>query len=245
MKRKVLLTAIVLISLFFIPISRFSGKITTAQENEEEAATISGEKIEEIRKEIQKRVEEKLNQIADQVQKRAWIGTVEEKGETSLKLKSRDEEIRTISISEDVKVINKNRKEIGFDNLETGQRIIAMGYLQADATLEAKRIVVIPEPKKRERKAVFGMINNKSEEEEIISVAGNNEENYEIVLTQKTVLRKKAKGEMEKIKYQDLEAGQKIIAVLTPTEGNGSTFNAKLILVFPSASAKPDEKTEE
>jgi len=247
MKRKIFLITI-LIALFFAP-------LIIAQETGEES-TISGEKIEDIRKEIQKKVEEKLSQITDNVKKRAWIGEIEEKTETNLKLKSRDGETRTVTISDEVKVINNKRKEIKFEDLKTGQRIIAMGYLQVDTSLEAKRIVIIPETKERERRVVFGTINNKSEEDEIISITSNNngEENkeYEIILTTKTVLKEKTENKIKeinkfvssKINYQDLKTDQRVIAVLIPTSGNGSTFNAKLIFVLTPISSKASNETE-
>jgi len=240
MKKQKLFFILALVFLLFAP-------MVIALEDEAEEGTVSGEKIEDIRKEIQKKVEEKLSQITEETEKRAWIGIITEITETSLKIKARDgEEERTITLSDEVEIIGPERQEIDLEDLEQDQRIIAMGYLQIDTTLEAKRIAIVSELEERERMVVFGTINNKSEEDEIISISNSQEngEEYEIVLTSKTIIRQKIDEEVEEIEYEDLEMDQKIVAVLIPTESNGSTFNARLVFVLSTASSDSNETEE-
>ena len=132
------------------------------------------------------------------------------------------------------------REKLSFEDLETGQRLIAMGYLQPDNALEAKRIVFLPEKEeKRIIRTTFGTIIDKSKEEEILVITPHQNQNqeYEVVLNKKTLLRRRVNGKIKKVKYENLQTGQKVIVVIAPTKSNSSTYNAKLILILsPSPS---------
>jgi len=232
---------VILLILFILLVSP---KTTSALEG-----TVSGEKIDTLREEIKKKVEEKLKTIMSQRKKRGWVGIIEEKTEISLKLKTGDK-IRTATISEDAQIVNSKRQKINFENLKIGQKIIAMGYLQPDNNLEAKRIVVLSEKKKTESlRIIFGAISDRSEREQVLAVnpigpAKNGNQEYEVLLDKKTRLFQRTNGKVEKINYKDLQAGQKIIAVLKPTKSNGFSFNAKLILLLspsPTPTLAPKE----
>lgn len=219
--------------------------VAAAQEGAAET-TPSGEKIEQIRQEIQKKVEEKLNNVLNQIKKRAWIGTIEEKSATAIKLLTL-KEVRTVNLAEDVKIINLKRKEISVDDLEKGQRIVAMGFVQTDGTMEGKRLVLLPSYKERKTKVIFGTITDKSSEEKIISITGS-EEKYEVIISDKTGLRERKNSKISNITYEAVKVNQKVIAIITPTESNGSTYQAKTILVLtalPKPSAAPTEKADE
>jgi len=233
MKKKVIL--FIFFALLILP------KTTSAIEG-----TVSGEKIDTLREEIKKKVEEKLKTIMSQQRKRGWVGTIKEKTEVSLKLKTKDK-IRTTTISENIQIVGPKRQKINFENLEIGQQIIAMGYLQPDNNLEAKRIVVLPEKKRSEPpEIIFGTINDRSEREQVLAIGPtkNGNQEYEVLLDEKTHLFQRTNGKVEKINYKNLQAEQKIIAVLKPTKSNGSSFNAKLILLLspsPTPTLAPEE----
>lgn len=210
--------------------------------------TVSGilkekeEEISALREEVRKKVEEKLKTIVNERKKRGWIGIVEEKTATGLKLRVKNE-IRTVVISEEVQVVGLKREKLSFDNIEAGQRLVAMGYLQPDNSLEARRIVFLPEKEeKRVHQVVFGSIIDKSKEEEILVItpSQNQDQEYEVILDQKTALRHRIGNKIEKIKYEEFQVGQKIIAVVVPAKSNGSSYNAKLILILsPILSSSP------
>lgn len=240
MNKKFLLIALAV----FFPVILFP-RIVRATEG-----TVSGilkekeEEINALREEVRKKVEEKLKTIVTERKKRGWIGIVEEKTASGFKLSVKDE-IRTVIISEEAQIVGLKREKLDFDDLETGQRLVAMGYLQPDNSLEARRIVFLPEKEEKEgRRVVFGSIIDKSKEEEILVIAPsqNPDQEYEIILNQKTVLRQRVGKKLEKIKYEDLKVDQKIIAVVIPAKSNGSTYYAKLILALspiPSSSPTP------
>jgi len=238
MKKKILLVIVLIIfsaALFPQWAGATSGTVSGAIKEKEE-------EINALREKVRKKVEEKLKTIISKRKKRGWIGIVEEKTTTGFKLKVKDE-IRTVTISEEVQIVGLKREKLSFEDLETGQRLIAMGYLQPDNALEAKRIVFLPEKEeKRVIKTTFGTIIDKSKEEEILVIAPHQNQNqeYEVVLNKKTLLRRRVNGKIKKVKYENLQTGQKVIVVIAPTKSNSSTYNAKLILILsPSPSPTP------
>ncbi len=242
-KKRILLITIILLILVFGPIT------ILATETNNEEGTIAGElsnemdenqeKIDELRKSIQEKVEEKLNSIINDQERRSWIGIIKEKMETGFKLESGDK-TRTVTINDEVVIINEKRKSIEFDDLEVNQRLVAMGYAQIDNTLEAKRIVLLPKAVERKIKVIFGTIKDKSEENEILLVTTHDEQEYELILGKETKLKQRVENKMEEIKYQEIKTGQKIIAVITPTKSNSSTYDVKSVLVI-SPSPAPTE----
>ncbi|MBU2592108.1 MAG: hypothetical protein ABH867_03390 [Patescibacteria group bacterium] len=216
-----------------IAIAAFSAKLPTALASEQDPtdSAITQEKQEEIIEEVQKKVKEKLDAILVSRNKKGWIGVVGEKGELSFEIESNGQN-RTVTIASDVVIIDQNRKTIDFENLKSGERVVAMGYEQVDGTLEAKRIVSVPEPEERKTEVFFGLITDKSEESEIISIGGAEGKEYELILTAKTIVQRKADLKNTKLKYEDIKPDQKIIAVATPARSNGSTFNVSRILII-------------
>lgn len=250
--KNLLSTRLVLALLLIIPFFPiFRGQKTAAQEqaSDQEATVASSieedqDKIDDLREEIKKKVEEKLETITSQKEARGWVGVIEEKGKADFKIKV-GQETRTINLADEIKIIDLKRREIEFEDLEVGQRAIFMGYLQADGNMEVKRITLLEEEEKeREIKITLGVISDKSEEEEILSITPFKNENgeEELVLTSKTIIYQKTEKGREKIKYDNLEAGQKIAVVSTPAESNGFSYSAKLILVFPPSQEEAKEE---
>jgi len=232
MFKKISIAVIVAIAVF---ISRRS--FVLASEEDSTGSAITQEKQEEIIEEVQKKIKEKLDAILVSRNKKGWVGAITEKGELSFEIENSGQK-RTVIFASDVVIVDQNRKIVDFEGLEAGDRVIAMGYEQVDGTLEAKRVVSVPEPEKRKTKIVFGTITDKSEENEIISVSGAEEKGYELVLNAKTVIREKANLKNTKLKYEDIKPDQKIIAIATPAKSNGSTFDANRILIISEIAAE-------
>jgi hypothetical protein len=208
-------------------------------------ATVAGKRIEEnrdeiikIREEVKKKVEEKIQQVINRKSKRGWVGVITKKSAASIKLETRKGE-REVLYDEDTTVINERRKSVGTNELTVGKRVIAMGYLQSDSLLEAKRIVLIPQGGKEiSRVPVLGIISDKSREEKLLAITPIRDKNQLIELT--TDSKTKIIGKRgKKISYKDLQKGQKVVAVY---EKDGKP-NATLALIIKVIA--PAEQTNQ
>lgn len=206
----------------------------------ETSPTVDPEDVKGIREEVEKKARDLLEDIVNKKEKRGWIGTITELSATGFKMQS-NEETRTSTISDQATIINQNREQINFDELTTNQRVIAMGYVQVDGTLDARRIVVIEEHEPREAKAIFGTITEKAAQDEIMLVK-NSEESYELIFDQDSILEQRLDGETEEIEYDDLVAEQKVVAVISPTNGNTATYQVEKLLAI--TSPEPTEEPE-
>jgi len=237
---KKLLITLVIISASFLSLPF----LTCAQEETTNDVTVAveenPEEIEKLREEIQKQVQEKLDSIIDQEEKKGWAGEITKKGETGFEINFKDE-TKTITLGSEITIIGDGRDEITFQQLNIGDYVLIMGYLQIDGVLEARRIIVTEETKTISTKAIFGTINDKSAESNVLLVSDKDGKEYELIVKNTTTLRQKLGDEKEKIKYDDIEAGQKLVAIISPSESNGSTFNAVEIITLPS----PEKETPE
>jgi hypothetical protein len=182
-------------------------------------ATVAGKKIEEnkdeiirIREEVKKKVEEKIRQVINRKSKRGWVGVITKKSAASIKLETRKGE-REVLYDEDTTIINQRRKSVSTDELAVGKHIIAMGYLQSDTLLEAKRIVFIPQKEKEVRRVpVLGIISDKSREEKLLAITPVRNKNQLVEITTNNKTKIIGKNGQE-ITYKDLKKGQKVVAI--------------------------------
>lgn len=238
MKKKVLvfiLASIILIRLW-VQLAQATNGTVSGVIKEREA------EINALREEIRRRVEEKLKNIINQGEKRGWIGIVMEKSIASFKLKVKDE-TRTVVLSEEIQIIGLKREKLSFEAVEPGQKLIAMGYLQSDNSLEARRIVLLPQ-KRDDRKIqiIFGTINDLSREKEVLVLKPKEqpEKEYQVLLTKQTLLRRREGKEIKSIQYQEMAINQKVIVLALASQNNPLNYQAKLILVLsPLPSPKP------
>jgi len=198
----------------------------------DQPATVAGKNTEEIgkiRDEIKKAVEEKLRQVIGSQAKRGWIGTIMEKDKTSLVIKDQKDQRREILLDEEVKIINTKRKVVEAEELVVGKKILAMGYLQSETILEARRIVLLNPESKRKLNAIMGVISDKSRERNLIAVTPlkNADQVIEISVNSNSKI---ISAEGKPSSYDDLEAGQRIIVVIAKNE---ETNVAKILKILP------------
>ena len=214
-----------------------------AEEKTSPSPTVSRDKIEGLREEIEKKVQEKLDDIVSQQEKRGWIGIITEVTATGFKIEV-NEEARTVTLSDEATVIDQNRQEIEFDDLAAEDRVIAMGYEQIDGTLDGRRIVIVDEKEPRVRQSIFGTVTETAEQDEIMLVK-NGSEKYELIFDENSVLEQRTNGETKEIEYEDLTADQKVAAVVSPTDGNTATYTVEKLLVVssPEPAQEPEAET--
>jgi len=235
------LTTLLLISQFF----SFSIPLSLAQTDDLSPTpepTEASEKVDQIREAVKEKVKEKIDQIK-QGQKRAFVGKVLEVNETSLSLNTKNGE-KQVNVTGETNILGVDRKEISLEDIEAGQFAIAMGYLDENETLEAKRIILTEKPTPPNREAAVGRVTDISQEEKVFTIK-NEKKNlvYMIEATSKTTITKKIDGEIEKVKFEDIEENDYLVAIGTPGENSEKIITAKLIHVIPGKKIGQEKKT--
>lgn len=182
-----------------------------------EATPSSEEKARQILEAVRERIRER--QLT--AQRRAYVGTLKSIADTTLILECKDG-IKQAEVSTEAAIIRisaKTKKEIKFEDLVLGDLTIAMGYLDDNEVLEAKRVIIQEKPEEVKRKAIYGLVEKVDVEEKAITIKGfKKEEIWSLKITSKTEITKKIEDEIEKIKLQEIEPGDRLIAIGTPEE---------------------------
>ncbi len=233
MKKIIILSTIILFSSFVIKLQ------IRAQT---EPSPTPDEKVQGIRDKVQEQVQEQLENIITDDQKRSWNGTVSSLTETEFEIDSSNQ-TRTITINEDTKIINQAREAVSFQELEEDQYILAMGYERVDESLNAKRIVITEPYQPRKKISVHGTVVNKASNEKIILIQ-NQEQEYELILDSNTEINQKTDSDTEKLEYEDLPTDQEVIAVIEPADGETASYTAIEILALTLTESPTPTPTE-
>ncbi len=234
-KKLFLIIGFATLVLFFLPISLQAEEADLSPTPTDE---VDPDSVKGVREEVEKRVREKIDEIITRQEKRGWIGEITETSAIGFKIQV-GEETRTVTINDEATIINENRQSINFEDLETGDWVIAMGYTQVDGSLDARRIVVTTEKDPLEKLSIYGIITEKAAQDEILLVR-NNEESYELIFTNDSEINLQQGTEIEETEYNDLAVDQKVVAVISPTAGAGATYQVENMLVLRS----PEEVQE-
>jgi hypothetical protein len=198
---------------------------------------------EEISPEIKEKVQERIESIQESAsRKAAYSGTITDVSNSTLTIKSEKGE-RKIKTDEETNFLGAKGQTIKLEDLEIDDFIIALGYLESDSYLLGKRISVLAEePQPVEPKeAVYGEVADISKEEEVISLSSlKDETTYEIDVTSKTTIEKKVGEKTEEIKFGEIEIGDRLAAVGTKENGNG-TISASVIYLIPTGTETTEE----
>lgn len=197
------------------------------------------EKVKEIREAVKEKVREEIQQT-QKGQKKAFVGEITEISNSTLVLEARSGE-QQAEIDDEATILNIKKSKIEFEDLEIGNYVIAMGYLGENEVLQAKRVVVTKEPKTSTRQVVVGRVTDISDDEKIITV--KNEKKgvvYMVEATSKTTITQKLEeDEIEEVKFGQIEEGDWLVTIGTPTENEEKIITAKLIHLVPDKN-KPE-----
>jgi hypothetical protein len=204
------------------------------------------EEEDEISPEIKEKVQERIEAIKEtESRKAAYFGTLIDVSNSTLTINSNKGE-RKIKTDEETDFLDEEGQAIELDDLEIDDFIIALGYLESDGYLLGRRISVLaeePEPAEP-REAVYGEVADISSVEEIISLSQlKGEMTYEIEVTSKTKIEEKVDEKTEEIDFEDIEIGDRLAAVGTKENGNG-TITASVIYLIPSQTEETEEEEE-
>lgn len=184
---------------------------------------------------IKERVEERIQDIKEKIQTRAFWGTLKQITNSTLIIDSPGGE-RRVKTDEETKIF-LNKKQVKFEDLEIGHFLIVIGTWDTKTeTLTAKRVNAYSKPPKPapKRQAIFGKVSDISGEEKVLMVTHPKKPSivYEVKVTDKTVITKKVEGSVKKVNFEDIEIGDRIMAVAIK-DVTSNSFTAKLIHVIP------------
>lgn len=243
MNKKILSVIIVVTAIgLLVPINLLKAETSEPTSEEDKTQLI----LDEVRNHVK---EKTLGEAVNDQIKLGWIGRITEISSIGFEIQPDDEneEVRPIILSDEATIINQNRQTINFSDLEVNNRVIAMGYKQIDNSLDCRRVIITDQPEPIQRQSIFGSIIEKAEQEEILLIR-NNDQSYELIFNDDSVIRIHQNNQIEEIKYADLTVNQKIVGVISPTDGSTETFKVEIMLVISSPQDNleaPDYQTDE
>lgn len=197
---------------------------------------INNENIQKIRQVVQQEVKEKLAAITGtSTGKKAFIGIIDKIESNNITISHLDQQYQLI-VDQDTVFIDTKRNKTTLDKVTPGQAILAMGYFNESQVLETKRIIVVDaESLQNKKHTVVGKIVDISSSSPIFVLipSSNKDMQYQIKTDKKTQIVLKNKT---KLKLTDLENGQKVIVIFSPTTANSKTYYAHKIIRLSTAT---------
>lgn len=171
------------------------------------------EKVQEVRQAIK----DKLNEIKDKVEKKAYVGIITEITDSTLTISNFRGKER-IRIAEDTIIIDANKKEIKASDLAVDDKVIALGEVDPNETLVAKRVTVVLKPKvvAPKRQIFFGSISEVDSKGSLLTIVGTKDKEITLKIDTKTFITSLKDAKLV-IKLKDIKPEQKVIAVYPET----------------------------
>ncbi len=232
-----LLTIFFALSIFI----SFLTNIVIAQDQEATPTaevTNNDEKVQGIREEVQKKVQDILeeNKLGD---KKGYSGPIISIEDLTLTLET-NEGAKEVEVATDAAIIGQSGKDIKAEDLKKNLFVVAMGYVNEQAQLEVSRLVVQEKPKSSDKEVIRGKITDISTEEQILTVK-NEKENliFTIEIDKDTDLsRRDENGKKSKSKFSNLEKNDRIFVIGEPTENEHKIITASIVLSIAGVQEK-------
>lgn len=164
---------------------------------------------------IRQAVKDQVAAIKTAVAKKAYVGPISAKSEASITITNLSNQTRTAVIAGDATIKLVGGKEGTFADLKVGDFVIAMGDVDSQGTLAAKRLLVIAKPAPDKRVVVSGRVTDTATSSFTLETS------------------KKETWTIKYSKVKDLKVGTHVVAVGTSaTAGN---LTAKLVVTISAA----------
>jgi hypothetical protein len=185
--------------------------------------------------EIKEKVQERIDQIKENAQKKAFWGTLKAINDTTLVLEGPRGEKR-IKTDDTTLFVNASKKTIKITDLEIGNFVIAMGFWTENGTLQGKRLSVLttsPKPAPA-RIAFMGKVTDIVADQNILSITQTKKDGltYEVSVTSKSMLTKKVDGSIKKVLFGTIATNDRVV-VIGIKEKDNNAVTAKIIHVIP------------
>ncbi|MDP4009447.1 MAG: DUF5666 domain-containing protein [Candidatus Shapirobacteria bacterium] len=221
-------------------------QILAVEPTAEPTKTTNVDEIKKIREAVQKKVQEKLQQIVTPSQSvKSSIGTITDIKDNQISLEYQNSP-QQILVSDETIYIDTKRNKTKLENLKAGQEILALGYVNTENILETKRIVFTDlKTLDNKKQVVIGKIVDIStlySTTPIFTLISINDKNnqYQIKTDQNTQIEDKSGQKIKK-----LASGQKIIVILQPDKKVNNTFYASKIIQLDTETPSPTPTKKE
>ncbi len=167
---------------------------------------------------------------------RAVVGTLSDIADTTLQMKTRNNEAVMVSVTKDTsygRVSLGKRTEIKFSELVLGDFTIAMGTRNGNGVLEAARIITYDKNPLKVRRALYGTVTQNKNGALTASLLKSGE-TWTIKTSSKTKVTAKVEGKMQEVKVNSIEASARIVALGAPDEKQTNTLVASRVHVIPT-----------
>jgi len=240
--KKLIIANLIFFSCSLIPLTVFAQTETAPSPSPEDL----------IKQKVEERIE-KVVSTAEEKTKQAFVGEIEEIANATLTLKTPSGEEKA-KVAEDAIILNSDRDEIELKDLEIGEKVIVMGFLDDQGILEARRVVIIEEFQTPNSEAIFGIVTDISSEEKILTVKTKEETIYTVEMDSEVEISQTLDGDKETAAFKDIGENDHLVIIGETEENAKKMITARLIHLIPSEaeiipseeeSPSPSPKVEE
>lgn len=179
---------------------------------------------ESVRQKVEQKVVEALNKP------KAYLGLITDISEGTIQLKSTAGEIQQVATATDTAYVktDPSPKTVGFKDLAIGDFIVAMGFKNGNAVLNAKRILVTSPLKDVKREVLMGKIVKTTAKDFVIA---QTRDQQAITITPKktAVYFKRSQDKFVKAKFADVKEGAEIVVF---GERGEKSFSARTVFIL-------------
>lgn len=189
---------------------------------------------------LQQKVQDKLNAVL--ANPKAFIGSVTDRSDTTLQIKSIDSQIEQITVDGNttfVKVTKGVSSGIKYTDVAIGDFVIAMGTKTSDSILNAKRIVVTASPDDNKKESHLVRVTDTSKTNITVGDLASGK-SFIVEPADNTTKINTNDSKNSKIRLTDINDGDTLIII---GQFQGSNFEATRIFVTtPAPTATPTTK---
>lgn len=193
---------------------------------------------------IQEKIEDRIQNVltAQTEKKYAFGGEITKISQDTIEIETKDDFL-TLVINDETEIVNEDREPLVPADLEKGDYVIAMGYLDEEENLDTRRLVLSEPPEPLGQKVVFGKVSDlTSDGEKILTLKELKEEDiYEIEVTTRTNLSQQVDNETESITFDEISTDSLLAAVGNPDDDNPNFLTATTIRVFLEQAIEKEE----
>lgn len=194
---------------------------------------------------IKDRVTERLEEIKEKAQIRAFWGTLKQINNSTLVLETSRGEKR-VKTDDNTKV-TLDKKEIKVTDLAIGNFLIVIGTVDKTEILNATKIMAFSKPPKSalKRQVIHGKVTSIQDSIKVLTITNSKKPSltYEVKVDSKTVITEFVDGKIQKVNFASIAEGDRVVAIATK---DTTLFTAKIIHVIPtSTTGKATGQTED
>ncbi len=177
----------------------------------------------QLRDAVQQKVAQELANLKQAVARKAYVGNISAKSDVSITITNLKNQSRTALVSADTTIKLLAGKDGTPADLKVGNFVIAMGDVDSNGVLTAKRLLVINAPAADRREVVFGTVTKALTSS--LTVENKNKETWTVRLSSSTKYTGNTKA-------TDIKVGSKIVAAGSVTAD--TTLSAGFAHLFPA-----------